>query len=99
MPCGTPTCGRCQKVPILLVPGEGIEPPTNGLQNRCSTAELTRQRSVNTHFFCSRKRTKDALDTILDIISVPQDYVDCSCGLAIVLAEKMSIDAQGDVWL
>jgi hypothetical protein len=27
---------------ILLVPGEGIEPPTNGLQNRCSTAELTR---------------------------------------------------------
>jgi hypothetical protein len=25
-----------------LVPGEGIEPPTNGLQNRCSTAELTR---------------------------------------------------------
>ena len=28
---------------INLVPGEGIEPPTNGLQNRCSTAELTRQ--------------------------------------------------------
>jgi hypothetical protein len=27
---------------ILLVPGEGLEPPTNGLQNRCSTAELTR---------------------------------------------------------
>jgi hypothetical protein len=27
---------------ILLVPGEGIEPPTFGLQNRCSTAELTR---------------------------------------------------------
>jgi hypothetical protein len=29
---------------ILLVPGERIELPTNGLQNRCSTAELTRQR-------------------------------------------------------
>ena len=28
---------------MLLVPGEGLEPPTNGLQNRCSTAELTRQ--------------------------------------------------------
>src|SRR5262245_19501723 len=28
---------------ILLVPGEGLEPPTNGLQNRCSTAELTRR--------------------------------------------------------
>jgi hypothetical protein len=25
------------------VPGERIELPTNGLQNRCSTAELTRQ--------------------------------------------------------
>ena len=30
------------KRPILLVPGERIELPTNGLQNRCSTAELTR---------------------------------------------------------
>jgi hypothetical protein len=27
---------------ILLVPGAGFEPATNGLQNRCSTAELTR---------------------------------------------------------
>jgi hypothetical protein len=26
----------------LMVPGERIELPTNGLQNRCSTAELTR---------------------------------------------------------
>ena len=26
----------------LLVPAEGIEPPTFGLQNRCSTAELSR---------------------------------------------------------
>ena len=25
-----------------MVPREGIEPPTFGLQNRCSTAELTR---------------------------------------------------------
>ena len=25
-----------------VVPGERIELPTNGLQNRCSTAELTR---------------------------------------------------------
>jgi hypothetical protein len=28
---------------IPLVPAEGIEPPTFGLQNRCSTAELSRQ--------------------------------------------------------
>jgi hypothetical protein len=34
--------GKCEKCPILLVPGERIELPTNGLQNRCSTAELTR---------------------------------------------------------
>jgi hypothetical protein len=27
-----------------MVPEEGIEPPTFGLQNRCSTAELFRQR-------------------------------------------------------
>src|SRR5215471_2764194 len=27
----------------LLVPGERFELPTNGLQNRCSTTELTRQ--------------------------------------------------------
>jgi hypothetical protein len=26
----------------MVVPGERIELPTNGLQNRCSTAELTR---------------------------------------------------------
>jgi hypothetical protein len=28
---------------VLLVPDEGIEPPTFGLQNRCSTAELIRR--------------------------------------------------------
>ena len=26
-----------------MVPAEGIEPPTFGLQNRCSTAELSRR--------------------------------------------------------
>ena len=31
-----------QTRPGLMVPGERIELPTNGLQNRCSTAELTR---------------------------------------------------------
>jgi hypothetical protein len=29
-----------------VVPGERIELPTNGLQNRCSTAELTRHLSL-----------------------------------------------------
>jgi hypothetical protein len=27
---------------IRLVPADGFEPPTNGLQNRCSTPELSR---------------------------------------------------------
>jgi hypothetical protein len=27
-----------------LMPAEGFEPPTNGLQNRCSTTELSRHR-------------------------------------------------------
>jgi hypothetical protein len=35
--------GKFRKCPILLVPGERFELPTNGLQNRCSTTELTRQ--------------------------------------------------------
>jgi hypothetical protein len=34
--------GRTASGDAELVPGEGIEPPTFGLQNRCSTAELTR---------------------------------------------------------
>ena len=29
---------------VGVVPAEGIEPPTFGLQNRCSTAELSRLR-------------------------------------------------------
>jgi hypothetical protein len=41
---------QCKKCPILLVPGERIELPTNGLQNRCSTAELTRQGPIYGHF-------------------------------------------------
>ena len=36
----------CQRRLILLVPGERFELPTNGLQNRCSTTELTRQNPI-----------------------------------------------------
>ena len=35
---------RCQLLVEIVVPAEGIEPPTFGLQNRCSTAELSRRR-------------------------------------------------------
>ena len=32
----------CRQNQGKMVPGEGIEPPTFGLQNRCTTAVLTR---------------------------------------------------------
>jgi hypothetical protein len=37
----------CKKSTLVMVPGERIELPTNGLQNRCSTAELTRLEGPN----------------------------------------------------
>src|SRR5260370_4682304 len=40
-----------------LVPGEGFEPPTNGLQNRCSTPELTRPTLVLEAGACAANRT------------------------------------------
>jgi hypothetical protein len=54
----------------FLVPGEGIEPPTNGLQNRCSTAELTRHRPVTTTLFHFHKRTISEIAT-----GLPPDWV------------------------
>ena len=50
----------CKKSLILLVPGERIELPTNGLQNRCSTAELTRQNGyvrTGVGYLATRSRT------------------------------------------
>ena len=35
----------------VVVPDEGIEPPTFGLQNRCSTAELIRHFVVSGRLF------------------------------------------------
>ena len=40
-----------QKTLEFPVPGDGFEPPTNGLQNRCSTTELTRQEIKITNEF------------------------------------------------
>lgn len=34
----------------------GIEPPTSGLQNRCSAIELRQPGKIFTHFVRSRKR-------------------------------------------
>jgi hypothetical protein len=38
-------------ITTLVVPGEGFEPPTFGLQNRCTTTVLTRQRHVISMFW------------------------------------------------
>jgi hypothetical protein len=34
---------RLQGIMLSMVPGEGFEPPTFGLQNRCTTTVLTRR--------------------------------------------------------
>ena len=39
-----PVTSPTHKLLISLVPGEGFEPPTFGLQNRCTTTVLTRQK-------------------------------------------------------
>src|SRR6478752_10135587 len=41
----------------MMVPVEGIEPPTFGLQNRCSTAELNRPRRYTERAFSLAART------------------------------------------
>jgi hypothetical protein len=41
---------RPARASAKVVPGERIELPTRGLQNRCSTTELTRQTSIYWHF-------------------------------------------------
>ncbi len=53
-----------------MVPGEGLEPPTNGLQNRCSTAELTRQRLPLWTLRCRGQEAKFATGAIFGA-SVP----------------------------
>ncbi len=42
-------CGGASRGSPELVPAEGIEPPTFGLQNRCSTAELSRRTNDSGH--------------------------------------------------
>ena len=43
------------------MPGEGIEPPTFGLQNRCSTAELTRLPDVSQGYQCRAEATSGSV--------------------------------------
>jgi hypothetical protein len=46
-----------------MVPEEGIEPPTFGLQNRCSTAELIRHAAVSYQAAGSRTSRANGPDT------------------------------------
>jgi hypothetical protein len=39
---------------LRVVPGEGFEPPTFGLQNRCTTTVLTRQAADINHLSATR---------------------------------------------
>jgi hypothetical protein len=58
---------------ISSVPGEGIEPPTNGLQNRCSTAELTRHSET----FCT------------SLLKLPPDCHHCHRVLLLFCAQRI----------
>ena len=60
-------------VPGFTVPGEGIEPPTNGLQNRCSTAELTRHSET----FCT------------SLLKLPPDCHHCHRVLFLFCAQRI----------
>ena len=55
------------------MPGEGIEPPTNGLQNRCSTAELTRHSET----FCT------------SLLKLPPDCHHCHRVLFLFCAQRI----------
>jgi hypothetical protein len=58
------------KILLAVVPAEGIEPPTFGLQNRCSTAELSRHSpllALPHHQITSPKRPQR------DFADVPSD--------------------------
>jgi hypothetical protein len=46
-----------------VVPDEGIEPPTFGLQNRCSTAELIRRFQSGLALSASRPTRKGAFQS------------------------------------
>ena len=62
LPADLPLTGKNHSRKV--VPGEGIEPPTNGLQNRCSTAELTRRPyQVGVAFRCSATCGEPYLET------------------------------------
>jgi hypothetical protein len=45
----------------ILVPGEGFEPPTFGLQNRCTATVLTRPASLNYNGYLNARSSATAV--------------------------------------
>ena len=87
----------------FVVPGERIELPTNGLQNRCSTTELTRQAfEILTNFLFS-SGPPTPLATILlpnvlwaAVYGSPQCFVNASDCIGLHPWQDVGIEVEGD---
>ncbi len=65
-----------------MVPAEGIEPPTFGLQNRCSTAELCRQKSLAVRFDAGSPHRESCVALCARFWPRPSITVSSRCGRA-----------------
>jgi hypothetical protein len=89
----------------IMVPAEGIEPPTFGLQNRCSTAELSRPTVQNQSLGTGGAGTNRGFATGLPPIlyssphQLAHNRINCHRRCAIVLFEQMSIDVECHRWV
>ena len=54
--------------PLRVMPAEGFEPPTYGLQNRCTTTVLSRQINNLRDFWMSSRAAYAARDDSLGIL-------------------------------
>ena len=74
-----------------MVPDEGIEPPTFGLQNRCSTAELIRHAAVS--YQASRESDKPG-QSRPDAYSPARPNISAMIQSAIAIAEVQSANVR-----
>jgi hypothetical protein len=78
------TCGRIERRSChLMVPGEGFEPPTFGLQNRCTATVLTRL-ALRRYLLESERSTPshDGLTASLNSLSSGPELLRCEVLLA-----------------
>ena len=87
----------------FVVPGERIELPTNGLQNRCSTTELTRQAFEILMNFLFSSGPPTPLATILlpnvlwaAVYGSPQCFVNASDCIGLHPWQDVGIEVEGD---